>query len=377
MTEQASHQDIDTTSDETQPKTQDAVKRRTLITLITIVVLIVWYVAADRLTPFSNQARLKAFVVPVAPEVSGTITEVAVKSNQPVTEGDLLLRIDREQYEIALFKARADLANAEQQISASVSGLDTARAQFAAAKAGEARARKDFERLQRVFNEDPGAISQRRIDTAEASYLEAQSRVAAADSEIIRLQTQIGDTGPDNPTLKAARSALAKAELDMSRTEVRAPARGLIADIVVDTGKFAAAGTPLMTLIAIHDTWIEAALTENNLGHVNPGDEVAVVLDVQPGKVYSGRIRTVGWGVSTNGSSSPGALPTVTNSRDWLRPAQRFPVLIDLDIEGEPGSLGRRVGAQADVLVYTGDNPFMNALGWLYIHLLAYLSYLY
>ena len=65
------------------------------------------------------------------------------------------------------------------------------------------------------------------------------------------------------------------------------------------------------------------------------------------------------------------------NSRDWLRQAQRFPVAVELD----PAELGRlrgvQVGGQADVLVYTGDNPVMNALGALYMRVMSWLSYLY
>jgi multidrug resistance efflux pump len=92
-----------------------------------------------------------------------------------------------------------------------------------------------------------------------------------------------------------------------------------------------------MTLIAIQDIWITADLTENNLGHVEPGTPVAIVLDALPGKVLEGKVRSIGYGVSTGQSPPPGSLPTVQNSRDWLRPAQRFPVIVDID----PGQLLR------------------------------------
>ena len=365
-----------TPEDGQQPQ-GDPVKSRILITVIVIVALLAWYIAADRVTPFTNQARMKAFVVPVAAQVAGVVERVNVASNQNVQAGDLLFSIEQEQYLIALQRAEADLSNARQQIDASVVGLEKAYAQLASANANLERNRKDFERLSRVFKEDPGAISQRRLDLSEANYEEAKSRVTAAEAEIERVKTQIGDSGPDNPSIMAARSALEKAQLDLARTEVRAPAAGMIADVVVDAGNFAGAGQPQMTFIAIHDVWIEAAFTENNLGHVNIGDDVALVLDAQPGTVFEGKVRNVSWGVSTNSGAAPGALPTVSNSRDWLRPAQRFLVSIDVDIDADAGAMGRRVGAQADVLIYTGDNPIMNALGWLYIHLVALLSYLY
>jgi multidrug resistance efflux pump len=158
---------------------------------------------------------------------------------------------------------------------------------------------------------------------------------------------------------------------------VLAPARGRVTDLRIDVGHFAQAGAPAMTLIAMHDLWINADLTENNLGHINPGDEVAIVLDVLPGEVLQGRIRSVGSGVSSGQQTPPGTLPTIQNSRDWLRQAQRFPVAVEFD-PAERQRLQRvLIGGQAEVLVYTGDHPLMNALGTAYIRLMSYFSYLY
>ena len=81
----------------------------------------------------------------------------------------------------------------------------------------------------------------------------------------------------------------------------------------------------------MHDLWISADMTENNLGHIDPGDEVAIVLDVLPGEVLKGRVRSIGGGVGSGQPSPPGTLPTVQNSRDWLRQAQRIPVAVEFD----------------------------------------------
>mgnify|MGYP007117518707 FL=1 len=132
-----------------------------------------------------------------------------------------------------------------------------------------------------------------------------------------------------------------------------------------------------MTLIAMHDLWISADMTENNLGNISPGNEVAIVLDIMPGEVLQGRVRSVGGGVGSGQQSSPGSLPTVDNSRDWLRQAQRIPVAVEFDAAEVSRLRGVRVGGQADVLVYTGDNPVMNLLGALYIRVMSWLSYLY
>ena len=130
-----------------------------------------------------------------------------------------------------------------------------------------------------------------------------------------------------------------------------------------------------MTFIAIHDTWIQADLSENNLGNVNAGDPVEITFDVMPGKVYRGKVRQTGYGVQVN-SNALGTLPTIDNDRNWLRDEQRFPVTIDF----EASDLDRsdlRVGSQVSVIVYTGDHWIMNALGKFYIRLNAFLSYAY
>mgnify|MGYP003488651959 FL=1 len=156
-----------------------------------------------------------------------------------------------------------------------------------------------------------------------------------------------------------------------------APAGGTVTDLRVDVGHFAQPGAPVMTLIAMHDLWISADMTENNLGNIDPGDEVAIVLDVMPGEVLKGRIRSVGGGVGSGQQAPPGTLPMVQNSKDWLRQAQRIPVAVELDPAELSRLKGLRIGGQAEVLVYTGDNLLMNTLGAIYIRLMSWLSYLY
>ena len=91
-------------------KTRDPVRRWTLITLGLIVVLFLYSIIADRMTPYTSQAVVQAFVVRVAPEVSGRVLEVGVTDNQKVNAGELLFRIDPEPYQIALKGAEAEVA---------------------------------------------------------------------------------------------------------------------------------------------------------------------------------------------------------------------------------------------------------------------------
>ncbi|RQM69040.1 HlyD family secretion protein [Aeromonas enteropelogenes] len=349
----------------------------TQLLLALIGLSLLWYFAADRLTPYSSQARVQAFVVPIAAQVSGQVQQVLVKNNDDVAQGQPLFEIDPSQYQIALQRARSDYDSVLRSVNAASAGVTAAEASLQAAKANRLKAEQDANRQERLYAEDPGAISVRRLEVARATRVQAQSQVKAAEASLIQAKEAAGNSGDKNSQLMSARSAIEKAELDLAHTKVLAPSRGLVTDLRTDVGQFVSAGAPAMTLIAIHDVWISADMTENNLGNLKPGDEVAIVLDVMPGQVFKGRIRSLGNGVSAGNQTAAGSLPTVQNNRDWLRQAQRFPVAIEFDKEELARLQGIRVGGQAEVLVYSGDNWLMNGLGALFIRLMSLLSYLY
>jgi multidrug resistance efflux pump len=305
------------------------------------------------------------------------VLAVHVRNNDDVQRGQPLFDIDPSQYQIALQRSRADYESVRHSVNASVAAVEAARASLQAAEANRDKADKDATRQEALYAEDRGAISVRRLEIAQATRIEAHSMEQAAEADLRRAKEAAGDAGDSNAQLRSARSAIEKAELDLSRTNVVAPGSGLVTDLRTDVGQFAQAGAPVMTLIAIHDLWINADMTENNLGNINPGDEVAIALDVLPGELLKGRVRSVGYGVSSGQESPPGALPTIQNSRDWLRQAQRFPVAIEFDASDTDRLRKVRIGSQAEVLVYTGDNFVMNILGAVYIRLKSWLSYLY
>ncbi|SFP85298.1 Multidrug resistance efflux pump [Geopseudomonas sagittaria] len=345
-----------------------------------IALSLLWYLLADRFTPYTQQARVQAFVVPVAAEVAGKVIRVLVGNNQVVEAGAVLFEVDPQQYQIAVERARADLESTRRQIAASTAGIESAQASLRAAQANELKAQQDRERLERLYREDPGTISLRRLEVSRASHEQAISQVAAARAEVQRAREQQGGSEEQNALLRSAATALEKAELDLANTRVRARSAGLITDLRTDVGQFAAAGNPVMTLITIQDVWINAEMTENNLGRVEPGTPVAIVLDALPGEVFTGRVRSVGYGVSVGQSTAPGTLPSVENSRDWLRPAQRFPVIVEL-APGEVARLaklrGIRVGGQAEVMAFPSEGNPLNPLGRLFLYLMSWLSYAY
>lgn len=358
----------------------DPAKKGILWVVVLIVLSLAWYVLADRYTPYTQQARVGAFVIPVAAEVAGRVIRVHVRNNQDVQAGDVLFEVDPQPYEIAVDRARADLESTRRQIGASTAGIASAQANLRAAQANELKARQDNQRLEGLYREDPGTISVRLLETSRASREQAVSQVAAARAEVQRAREQEGGSEDDNALLRSAATALAKAELDRANTQVRARSAGLITDLRTDAGQFAAAGSPVMTLIAIHDVWISADMSENNLRLMRLDTPVSIVLDALPGEVFEGRVRSIGYGVSVGQPPAPGTLPSVQNSRDWLRPAQRFPVIIEFTQDSRHtlrDSRAIRAGGQAEVMAFPTEGNPLNSLGRLFLSLMSWLSYAY
>ena len=369
-------QDQDKQDGKAAPPAKDPVRKWTFIILGLCIVLTALYLVADRQTPFTDQARVHAFVVPIAPQVAGNVISVEVQNNQQVAAGQVLIRIDPTDYELAVAAAEATLQVVQQSVDSGVAGVEAAEANVEAAKASLWRSEQDAVRMRRIRDEDPGALSQRRIDSAEATFAGSKARVASATANLESVRSALGEIGDNNADIQNAQSALDKARVDLQRTILVAPRDGFVTDMRIDQGNFAAASAPLMTFIATHEVWVRADLTENNLGNVKTGDRVELTFDVQPGKIYKGIIRETGFGVAVD-SNSLGTLPTIENQRNWLRDAQRFPVLIDVETNENSQQMGLRVGAQVSVVVYTGNNWLMNFLGRIYIRAAAVLSYAY
>ena len=358
----------------------DPAKKGIKWVLLLILLSLTWYLLADRFTPYTQQARVGAFVIPVASEVAGRVTRVNVRNNQDVKAGEVLFEVDPQPYQIAIDRARADLESTRRQIGASTAGIASAQANLRAAQANELKARQDNQRLEGLYREDPGTISVRLLEVSRANREQAVSQVAAARAEVQRAREQEGGSEEDNALLRSAATALSKAELDLSNTQIRARSAGLITDLRTDAGQFAAAGSPVMTLIAIHDVWISADMTENNLGLVKLDTPVSIVLDALPGEVFEGRVRSVGYGVSVGQTPAPGTLPSVQNSRDWLRPAQRFPVIIEFSpdsLNTLRDSRGIRAGGQAEVMAFPSEGNPLNPLGRVFVGFMSWLSYAY
>lgn len=351
----------------------DPARRITLIALAIVAVLFGWHVVADRATPYTDLANVDGYVVPIAAQVPGYVTEVGVVLNQAVEEGDLLVRVNPVPYELAVNSARAQLELSGQQVEAQTSAIESAAGRLGVSRAHLDRAQRYYNRVTAIAERNPGALSQADIDRATTQLASAEAGVISAEAELERAKATLGVEGEDNPAIRAAAAALEQSQFDLENTEIRAPGPGIVGDLQLAEGHFAAAGQPLATFISSRDVWVRADMRENNLGRMKVGDPVEISLDVAPGRVFRGHVASISSGVST-GQQARGDLPTAEQAQGWLQDPQRFPVVIRFD--GDEARGFRRAGGRASVIVYTGSNPLLNFVGRMRIRLTSLLSYL-
>jgi multidrug resistance efflux pump len=353
---------------------KDPVKRWAFIIILLCIGLLVYHVLMDKHTPYTSDARVEAFVVPIVPLVSGPLTRVEVHNNQFVKEGQVLAVIDSAKYELAVKQAEANLQQATQASDADIAAVSAAQAKVDVARANLRNAEIKGDRIIRLAKK--GAASQSRADDARSNIEASRARLNQALAELERAKSKLGAPGPDNAKVKQAMVALESARLDLHRSTVRAPSNGIITNLTVDVGQYAGTGSPIMTFIATRYIWIQANMRENCLVNIRKDDPVELVLDAAPGKIFQGQVASIGYGVSDNTGNTLGALSTVQPNQGWLRQAQYMPVLVRFsDMEQVKSYL--RAGGQVNVIVYTGNHPVLNTVARLWIRLVGLLSNLY
>lgn len=335
------------------------------------------YLVADRITPYTSNVRVKAIVVDVVPQVSGYISALAVNNAQPVKRGDLLARIDQRPFVLAVEQAQSDLQSSTQDVGASSAQVEVAQASLTKAQIDAKNIQTQSERYLKLAKE--GVVSKSEADNVRAKLATSKSQLAKAKADLEKAKQQLGEKGADNPQIRNSVAALGKAELNLEWTELRAPARGVTVDLQVAEGTYAKAGQSLMAFVSFDHVWVEAYLTENNIASVSIGDKVEITLDLYPSRIFDGVVSSISNAASV-GMQQPGDLPKPPEINGWMRDPQRFPVRIRMtgyEVGEETADIRRMLNGQADVIVYTGDNWFMNTLGMVWIRLMSWLSYAY
>ena len=335
--------------------------------------MLVWYLVGDRYTPYTDQARVTGYIIPVVPRVSGNVVEINVGVNTRVAAGDVLLRIDPSDYEIAVQQAEAKLEQVTQELGGGIEELTVAQASLS-----QAITQRDYVIAQskRVFElEKEGVLPATDGDKARAEVTKSKADVESARARLQQVQQRIGDQSEDNAYLQEALAALEDARLDLARTEIRAPSKGGVTSVNIGVGNYASSGQAIMTFVSSETVWIEAYLRENSLGNVKPGNPVEIALDSAPGRIFHGEVVSTGFAVDWKNAADAGRLQSVSSENSWLRDAQRFPVIIRFNDESARGML--RAGGQADITVYTSGNWITNALAWLWMRFITIMSYAY
>jgi membrane fusion protein (multidrug efflux system) len=370
------------------PPRQSRLKRnKTLIAIVVLVVVgggvLVWrYLSSFEST---DDAQVDVHLYPVSARVSGYVLKVNVDDNQYVQQGTVLVEIDPRDYELAVERARADLANAEataqslkitvpitsvsttSQLKSTASDVEGASAgvlaaekQFTAshaqleqAEAVNVRAQNDLQRYQTLVEKQEVArqvydqalatakASAAAVAAAQADEAAAQQMVTQARSRLAQAQAshQYAQTGPQQVSSTQARvqaaiadvqqkrAALAQAELNLGYTKIVAPVSGEVNKTVV-VGLNVQPGQQLLTVVPLDQVWITANFKETQLKHMRVGQKAEIDVD-SSGRTFKGHVDSIA------GATGPvfSLLPPENATGNYVKIVQRIPVKIVL----EPG----------------------------------------
>ena len=365
-------------------QSRKAARKRWLVRLAVILAVIglawgVWYVLVARNFVSTDNAYVNAQTAQVTPLVAGSATEVLVRDTQQVKAGDVLVRLDQADAKIALAQAEADLAAARRrfrqtvannsalaaQVDSSGAGLTQAQARYRTAQAEHDKARIDLQRRENVAAS--GAVSGEELtqarkafattlaalDAARGAIDEASSSRRAAQGQLAANTALVSGLSENtDPAVLAAMARRDAAQLDLDRTEIRAPIDGVVSKLQVQIGQRLNPGQIVMAVVPLANVYVEANFKENQLQRVRIGMPAELTADLYGSSVtYRGKV--VGFSGGTGASMA--VIPAQNATGNWIKVVQRLPVRIELD----PAELKRhplRVGLSMEVEIdVSGD----------------------
>lgn len=253
------------------------------------------------LTPWTRDARVRADVVVIAPDVSGWVSALKVQDNQQVKAGDLLMTIDRERFQAAFDQASAVVETRTQQVRL-----------------------REREAARRTAL-GPEAISAELRENAQINAAVARGELHEAEAQ------------------------LKVAKINLARSEVRAPRSGHITNLRLAQGNFVTTGQSVMALVDDATFYIQAYFEETKLPRIRVGDPVKVWL-MGAGEAMNGHVQSISRGITDRNSTPDGQLlPEVEPTFNWVRLAQRIPVRIQLDQIPEGVNLSAGMTASVQV----------------------------
>jgi len=320
-----------------------------------------------RVRESTDDAQIEGNITPVAPRVGGAVIKVNVDDNQEVHAGDVLVQLDPRDYEVAVQRARAELADALANArgaktavpvssASSTSQLEIARANIAAAQrevdAAKARLQEalanynkvatDLRRFEQLLKKDE--ISRQQYDaavaneqSARATVDAARAAVATAESHVRQAEAQFkaAATAPEQIAIQRSKAAsadanvqtrqaaLAQALLNLDYTTVRAAVGGVVTKKSVQLGQTVQTGQPLMAIVPLEDIWVVANFKENQLRKMRVGQKATIHVDAY-NRDYNGHVDSIGGTTAAKTS----LLPPENATGNYVKVVQRVPVKI-------------------------------------------------
>ncbi len=303
--------------------------RRTALMLalpLVIVAIGLWLWLSSGKSVSTDNAYVQQDKVSISSDVTGRVIAVGPRESQAVKRGDVLIRIAREPFEIALAQAEANVAAARLQAAELQSGTTGKTADVAGKRDAVAFARQELDRQQSLFKD--GFTTRARVQATEFAMQKAQSELASAVADEASARAAANGAGRGiHPLVLAAMAARDKAAFELSRTIIHAPADGIASQTSkVQPGQVLVAGIPTMSLVMSGRRWIEANFKETDLEHMRLGQRATVKLDAWPGQPIIGRVESLGAGTGSEFS----VLPAQNATGNWVKVVQRVPVRIAL-----------------------------------------------
>lgn len=331
------------------------VMRKTLLLSLLLLVLLamalaVWAVMT-RNDYQTNDAWVNADYTIVAPKVSGYVAHIDVKDNQQVAAGERLATLDDRDYRVALESAEADLQVSEAKLLSSQAQLEQQqsviaqqKASVAASQATAQYAGQSAERYNRLYKSGTvAADEQQKASSAQrsatATVRQSEAALAAAIKQVGVLQAAVRSSQAD---VAAAKANVDQARLNLSYTRIVAPVAGMVGQRTVRLGAWVSAGTRLLAVVPLQQTYITANYLETQLKDVRPGQPVRIKVDALPDQVFTGHVDSIA--PATGATFS--AISPDNATGNYTKIVQRLPVKIVLD-KGQPNLAQLRVGMSA------------------------------
>ena len=284
-------------------------------------------------TVSTDNAQVAGHVIPLLPRVSGVVTAVNVIENQPIHEGEVLVRIDDRDAHVRLAQAEAELqkevanAGSSGRVGQSMAQLAGARANSEQARATDARAQADLQRMETLAARN--IVSEQQLDAARAAARAGAAQVRAADEQVLASEAAL--RGAD-ARVASARAARDQADLQLSYTTLASPASGVVSKKNVEVGQMVQAGQPLLAVVPLDDVWIVANLKETEIRGVQPGARAEITVDAYPGRRFRGHVESL----SPATGATFSMLPPDNATGNFTKIVQRIPVRLRLDGPPDP-----------------------------------------